>query len=493
MGPSPAAANEKLLSNRIGSPPSWRARIALITLGLVLGVLVGEIAARALGFRYRPHMRNRVYFAAPDPDRGWRNRADIAGPYGGDEFLTWVTINEAGQRGPSHPVARTTTKRRVAILGDSQAWGDGVGDDETFAALLDDHETEVLNFAVIGYGTDQQLLSFVQEAAPYAPDVVVVTAYLGNDLRDNVHSGTTQFPKPWFELRQDGSLELRGVPVEHSRILQFGVELYRWAMRYSAVLNALAETTVDKSAPKPGGQEGWHIRGRPMRSLYLSEPTDHDAHALRLTARLLVEIARRVRAEGAQPLVLLLPEHWQVEASNEPAWREELRAHGIDWRRPQKYLRRVLEAENVAVVDALQPLGRVSRGLPGRERTFYPRWKHLTVVGHRAIADLLRPRVRALSPSPAGESRQDGESRQTKSPVGLTYRFGPRGESAGIRKGNASAPDHAVDAARRMAHAEPAVDVEGTVPVDFSCDVEVAVDEKDSGAEYARRGPAANS
>lgn len=403
-----AAANEKHLSNPIGSPPSPRARVALIALGLLLGILVGEITARALGFRYRPHMRNRVYFAAPDPERGWRNRPDIAGPYGGDEFLTWVTINEAGQRGPSHPVARNSTKRRVAILGDSQAWGDGVGDDETFAALLDDDETEVLNFAVIGYGTDQQLLSFEQEAAAYAPDVVVVAAYLGNDLRDNVYSGTTQFPKPWFEFNDTGALELHGVPVEHSRVLQLGVEIYRWAMRYSAVLNALAETTVDKSAPKPGGQEGWHIRGRPMRSVYRAEPNDDAARALHLTARLLVEIARRVRAVGGQPLILILPEHWQVEASNEPAWREELRAHGIDWRRPQKYLRRVLEAENIAVVDALQPLGRVSRGQPGRERTFYPRWKHLTVVGHRAIADLLRPRVRALSPSFSRESRQDG-------------------------------------------------------------------------------------
>ena len=382
----------------------------LVLFGLLLGFAVGEIAARALGFRYRPHMRNRVYFAEPDPLRGWRNRAGIAGPYGGDEFLTWVTINQAGQRGPAHPVERSPGTQRIAVLGDSQAWGDGVGDDETFVSLWNAPGTEVLNFAVIGYGNDQQLLTLQQEVAAYQPDVVVVTAYLGNDLRDNVYDGTFQFPKPRFEPDEDGSLRLVGAPVEHSSLLQLGIELYRGAMRYSAVLNALAETTVDKSAPRPGGREGWHLRGRPMRTVYTAEPTADDAHALRLMARLLVEIGREARAMGAVPVVLILPDHWQVEASNDPAWRSELRAAGIDWRRPQKFLRRVLNENGIAVVDALQPLARVSRNRPGRERTYYPRWKHLTVVGHRAIADVLRPRLQRW----IGESerREDRQPRQ---------------------------------------------------------------------------------
>lgn len=382
------------MSKPIGTRPSWRARLCLIGLGILLGSGIGEIAARSTGFQYRPHMRNRVYFAEPEPERGWRNRAGISGPYGGDEFLTWVTINEAGQRGPSHPIERIPGKRRVVILGDSQAWGDGVGDGETFASLLDDDETEIVNLAVIGYGTDQQLLTFEREGAAYRPDVVVILTYLGNDLRDNVSTGTMQFPKPWFEIENDDDLVLRGAPVEPSSVLQVGVEIYRWAMRYSAILNALAETTVDKSKPKPGGRQGWHLRGKPMRSVYRAEPTPEDMHALRLTGRLLIAIAERARTAGAVPLVVLLPEHWQVEASNEPAWRVELRDHGIDWRRPQKFLRRMLEAEDIDVIDATQALGRVSRGRPGPERTYYPRWKHLTVVGHRALADLLRPRIR---------------------------------------------------------------------------------------------------
>lgn len=378
----------------------------MIALGVLLGLFVGEVAARAFGFRYRPHMRNRVYFAEPDPDRGWRNRAGIAGPYGGDEFVTWVTLNDAGQRGTLHSRERTPGKRRIAILGDSQAWGDGVSDAETFAALLENAETEVVNLAVLGYGTDQQLLTFEEEGAAYQPDVVVVVVYLGNDLRDNTFAGTGQFPKPWFDLEGGEQLVLRGTPVEHSTLLQAFVELYRAAMRSSAILNALAEANADTNTTKPGGRDGWYRQGRPMRTVYGQNPTEQDLYALRLTGRLLVEIGRRARAHGATPVVLILPEHWQVEASNDAEWRNELRTLGIDWRRPQRVLRRALEAEGIPVIDATQALARASRGHAGPERTFYPRWKHLTVTGHRVLADLLRPRVAASSfPEQSGQDR----------------------------------------------------------------------------------------
>ncbi len=386
------------MANRtVSPPPSLSARVGLVLLGVVLGIAAGEIAARMKGFEYRPHMRNRVYFTEPDPVRGWRNRAGMAGPYGGDEFLTWVTINEAGQRGPHHPVARVASKHRVAILGDSQAWGDGVGDDETFVSLLNDPSREILNFAVLGYGTDQQLLTLEQEVPRWKPDVVVMVTYLGNDLHDNVDAGTLQFPKPWFEVRKDGGLERRGVPVEHSSLLRGGVEIYRAVMRYSAVLNAIAESLADGSAPGLGGRDGWHRGGKPIPSIYQAVPTDDDRRALRTTARLLIEMGRRTRDLGARPLVVLLPESWQIEVANDPAWRDELRRNDIDWRRPQKVLRRALVADGIQVIDALHPLARASRDHPGRERTYYPKWKHLTVVGHQVLAATLRPRLERIS------------------------------------------------------------------------------------------------
>jgi len=372
----------------------WRGRVGLIAFGVLVGALAGEAAARLVGFEFRPHMRNRVYFAEPDALLGWRNRPGLAGPYGGDEFVTWVTINPDGQRGPSHPRARVAGKRRIAVLGDSQTWGDGVADGETFVALLDRDDTEMLSFATPGWGTDQQLLELDNEAARYAPDVVVLATFVGNDLADNANRGSFQYPKPYFTLEDDGRLVLHGVPVPFSRPLHALIEVYRVVMRDSALLNALAETVnlqrgaADADAPATAETSAVH------RSIYQREPSAEDARRFALTSRLLVEVARHARAIGAQPVVLLIPELWQIEVYNDRAQRDRLRAVGADFRRPQRVFRDVLRGEGVAVVDALPALARAARHSPaGGASVYYPEWRHLNARGHDVVARLLAARL----------------------------------------------------------------------------------------------------
>jgi len=362
----------------------------MIAGGILLGVLLGELVARAVGFEFRPHMRNRVYFAEPDPLLGWRNRAGFAGPYGGDEFLTWVSINEHGQRGPAHPHARVAGKRRIAVLGDSQTWGDGVADDETFVALLDGGDTEVLSFATPGWGTDQQLLVLDEQAAGFSPDVVVLALFIGNDLNDNVNRGTFQYPKPYFTLEDDGRLVLRGVPVPYSRAMHALIEVYRGLMRHSALLNAIAEASRKDSTPRePQPSNALN------NSIYVAEPTPQDRHRFAVTSRLLEEVVRHVRALGAEPVVLIIPELWQVEVFNDPQRRAALRAIGADFRRPQRVFAAVAHAAGAQVVDALPALARATRRSQARggPHTYYREWRHLNALGHAAIAELLGARL----------------------------------------------------------------------------------------------------
>jgi hypothetical protein len=386
----------------------WR-RAGLVLAGTILGFALGELMARALRFEFRPHMRNRVYFAEPDPLLGWRNRAGASGPYGGDEFLTRVTMNARGQRGRELPTARTPGTTRIALLGDSQAWGDGVGDTETFAALLDGGDggrVEVINFASPGYGTDQQLLVLDNQAARYAPDVVLVAVYLGNDLRDNLSPGTFQYPKPYFTLAGDGSLALHGVPVPIPRVLHVGIELYRAAMRHSVALNAIGVATAE---PRPTFTPTAELASEPPPNR-LATGADADAsriEGLELTERLLVEIARHARAIGARPVFLILPDLWQVDVANHPGWRRRLRERGEDWRMPQRELERALTAEGALVIDALPALARASRDARTQdEHTYYRAWRHLTARGHRTIARLLAPRLGVPGPGPAAAAAQ---------------------------------------------------------------------------------------
>ena len=76
------------------SPIRWRTCAGLIAFGVLVGALAGEAVARLVGFEFRPHMRNRVYFAEPDALLGWRNRPGLAGPYGGEAVVDGLVHGE---------------------------------------------------------------------------------------------------------------------------------------------------------------------------------------------------------------------------------------------------------------------------------------------------------------------------------------------------------------------------------------------------------------
>lgn len=372
---------------------STRARVGMVLLGIALGGLAGEALARIVGFEFRPHMRNRVYFAEPHPLLGWHNRPGLAGTYGGDEFVTFVTINADGQRGPSHPIERVPGKRRIAVLGDSQTWGDGVADDETFVARLDGGDTEMLSFATPGWGTDQQILVLDTEAARWSPDVVVLALFVGNDLSDNVSRGTFQYPKPWFTVGADDALELRGVPVPYSRALHVVIDAYRALMKHSALLNAIAE--LSRKDWTPSSDDEAPADAPYVNPLFAAEPSAESRTRFAMTARLLLEFVRRARAIGAEPVVLILPEIGQVEAFADPARRAALRQAGADFQRPQRVFTALLEQQGVQVIDALPALGRATRASrsTGGPHTYYPEWRHLNAFGHAVVADLLGTRL----------------------------------------------------------------------------------------------------
>jgi len=381
-----------------------RGRLYLLLAGWLLGLGFAEVLARE-SFDWRPHIRNRIYFAEPDPLLGWRNRPNASGPYGSEEFTTTVTINAAGQRGPLYPFARRPGTRRMAILGDSQAWGDGVEDSETFAALLDQSMPEVLNFSCPGYGTDQELLVLDQIAARYRPDTVLVALFVGNDFLDNMSAGSWQYPKPFFTLDPPDRLVLHGVPVEYSKSLHSAIEVYRGLMQHSAIANVLADTFHRTwNAPlliRPAlAAEPWV-----PHSFYEREVSAEDKAAFALTIRLLIEIARHSRAIGARPVVLLIPELWQVDLERIPNARRPLVEAGARWRRPQQVLTAVLRMEGIQVIDALPALARAQRaGFPAGRQVFYRGWRHLTSYGHAVVARLVRARLGAAavgSPGPA--------------------------------------------------------------------------------------------
>jgi lysophospholipase L1-like esterase len=100
-------------------------------------------------------------------------------------------VNALGLRGPETTTEKPAGVRRVAVLGDSIAFGYWVADEQGFArqleALLNEPaghtggRIEVLNFGVPGYNLEQEIDALRTKALVFAPDAVVVLFCL-NDL-----------------------------------------------------------------------------------------------------------------------------------------------------------------------------------------------------------------------------------------------------------------------------------------------------------------------
>jgi len=101
----------------------------------------------------------------------------------------WEDYNGDGLRDRDHEVARSPGTRRVVCLGDSTTLGWGVSPPEAYPQVLEElleaegDPTEVLNVALGGWSTRQELIAYRRIARKYRPDVVLLGICL-NDIAE---------------------------------------------------------------------------------------------------------------------------------------------------------------------------------------------------------------------------------------------------------------------------------------------------------------------
>lgn len=136
---------------------------------------LGTVAGRTAAFR--------DLFYCYDHDLMVRLKPNLDGDFRAirPDLEARCTTNAAGFRGPDWP-APDPKALRILAIGDSVTFGFGVGDDETWPAVLQrrlqqraGRTVQVRNVAVPGYSTSQGRILFEQHAlgSDFAPDLVV--------------------------------------------------------------------------------------------------------------------------------------------------------------------------------------------------------------------------------------------------------------------------------------------------------------------------------
>jgi len=407
-----------------GEPPveqiSIGKRIAFTTVLAGLVVLVAEASALVLAHRiatqdvvdfapallparlHAPPRRQAavaLYEATYDPDLGWVNKRG----YNFNGNPAQYTYDDQGARESTRPFANT----RVSTYGDSFTHGDEVAPDQTWSQRLADQlHSNVLNFGVGGYGTDQAVLRVAKNCrAGRRTDVVVlgicsenVNRILGN-LRafyTNVVclSCAANGPKPMFTKTAAG-FELLRLEPQPLAALDAALDQARrhdfWYRGFSFpyVLSLLRWYSRDRDQVR---QCGPLCEGR--WDLPLARETMH------FVLGQFLELSREYHF---RPVVAFLPcwtDFVAVSAGKPPGYR--------------RFLREAEQAQDLRGLTFVEVVG--ERFKPEYQRYLGSDGLHPGVEGHRLIADVLAPRVapllasevRAANPSSSPASSSTG-------------------------------------------------------------------------------------
>ena len=229
-----------------------------------------------------------------------------------EEVSVEVRINSQGFRSDKiYPPYPEQGSCRIAIFGDSFFMGYETEIENSIAGQLEtklddlDVRAEVVNFAVSGFGTAENLVVLQEKALSFHPDVVLFE-WQETDLGDNVRSGLYKLQDG--VLVRDATTYLPAIELRDS-LMRYGV--YRWLISNSQFYSAIREAAgglvkdllllrasagEDKEA-EPGPDSGKKPSGQSNYRAELSVALLREAYEMASERDIefaLVEIPRRI-------------------------------------------------------------------------------------------------------------------------------------------------------------------------------------------------------
>jgi len=250
------------------------------------------------------------------------------------EFTVPVRINTDGRRDLERPVPKPSGTYRILLLGDSFVEAMQVPIEATFARHLEAELTrpggppvEVISMGVSGYGTAGEYLWYREHGRDYQPDLVLLSFYPGNDVRNNsptlepalrpeydgdgnlqrVVAGKTDSTRGWLGSSAAYMYVRKMLITQHPQLAE--------RMARLGLLNRAALRPVPMSEGVP--VDYW---------VYAAEPPPVWQDAWAHTEHLLDDLRVAVRADGARLMVmvvtareLIYPDDWRQVLETYPA------------------------------------------------------------------------------------------------------------------------------------------------------------------------------
>jgi hypothetical protein len=384
------------------TPITWKKKIVFIAFSnlLAFGLLacIGEITLRVLPMgRYRS-----APFRQYDPIIGISLIPNMHVYHSRGCFQGEVSTNRWGMRDRDRTLQKPPGDFRIAMIGDSGVEAVQVKPDEVVNIRMEKRlrelgytDIEVMNFAVEGIGTTQELLLYEEKVRQFRPDLILLMFTATNDIFNN--SSTLQ-PKvyglhtwyaPYYDLASDGNLVFR--PVEHRSFNKL-----RSYFERNSFLAYYLERAWLKFNPFPYKWEGLPI----ALETYADNPlSDEWKRAWQVTGKVLTIMNDTVTADGSKFLVLVWPLPYDIDTD----WRRRMITEygkvppSFNPYKPAQRLQEIAENEHIPI-EFLAPYAQAYRDQHHLQWPYFsfPCDPHLTAMGHEesaeAITDILQKR-----------------------------------------------------------------------------------------------------
>lgn len=219
------------------------------------------------------------------------------------EYSIEIRTNSQGIRSNDDiPYEKENDVKRIVVLGDSFAMGYGVSLDDTFTEQLRvrlvqelGQKVQIVNLAVSGYGTAEDLIMLKNEGLRYQPDLVLVTWHR-TDLDDNLRSHL-------FTIKNNELTRLNKayLPAVKIREKLFSYSLYRWLVENSHLYNWIRENAAIIV------KRMLAVRKRNRSTSKTSSTLDDASYKVTLALMLLNEIKKQSNNNNASFLLFDIP------------------------------------------------------------------------------------------------------------------------------------------------------------------------------------------
>lgn len=343
-----------------------------VKLGLVFGsLLAGFIVLELLFAAFFPQMRS---FLQPDPVIGTKHIPGLTVRQADSCLKITTRFNKEGMVDIDHELMKPEGTFRIAVLGDSYVEAMQNNFEDAFFRKLESKlkeagkNVEVLSFGVGGFGTAQELLLLRDYALKYHPDLVIVSFFSLNDVRNNSFALEQNRDMPYAVLNDKSELVFepftisdayqqtfysswRTLIFDHSHFIRF---IYRMSNNIGWWRKVLAKFNFQNQA----------IGSKNFRAdanlIYAKNPPDDWEKSWRVTESLLARMKQESESNGAKFLLFSLS---NVDQLTEESFQELTKKyHGIEMERtkPEDRLHKISEQHKIDYVSALPTMEKLA-------------------------------------------------------------------------------------------------------------------------------------